>query len=344
MMKSGLYLKAKPYIRIIVFLVVFCALVELLSATYFSKENAIGFDNMYAEAMSFYNEPDNSLQVVAMGNSDLYSGFCPAILWKNLGVTSTAIGAPRQSANRTYNYLTEVLKKQNPSLVIIECDMLYEKLPEESALKSMGENFDAAFDYLDPEIFEEDVKDTFSIFLFHDRWKKKEFKDSISNKSHGYKYSSNIKKVVVSPNFMKETDKREPISPKNADDLKKIINTCKAKGIDVLLVTMPSPYSWCKERSNAIHDFANENGVNYIDFNELYTEINFDVETNFRDNGNHINYEGAIKVTNYLSNFIKENYNIKDIRDDKNSEIYKYWEKSVEEFDADVLADLEGQK
>lgn len=327
-MKETIKSYIKPCIKILSFLIAFVVLLEALSLTCFSKASASNYNNKYSDTMSFYNEPSKSLQIIAIGNSDLYSGFCPPVIWKKNGYTSTAIGSPRQTPRKSFDLLREALDNQNAEVVIIECDMLYDYNPEENNVKSGRNNLDVMFDYLKPETFEEGINNEISIFMFHDRWKNKKIVNK-SNKNHGYKFSEEINPVIVSDDFMTPTENEEHIMPVHINDLKAMITYCNSKGIKVILTTLPSPSSWTYERHNATQRIADEMNVPFVDFNLLADEINLDYKKDFRDKGNHLNYYGAKKVSSYFGDFIEKNYQLKDLRNDKN---YDYWDSNHIEF------------
>lgn len=322
----------KPCIKILSFLIAFVVLLQVLSLTYFSKAAASEYNNKYSETMSFYNEPSNSLQIVAIGNSDLYSGFCPSVIWEQNGYTSTAIGAPRQTPSQSFDLLREALDKQNAKVVIVECDMLYDKNPDESNIESNIESnqnsIDVVFDYLKPESFEEGINNELPIFMFHDRWKNKKI-ISKSNINHGYKYSNKIIPFLVSDAFMKPTEKAESISKVYKNNLKSLVSFCSKKDAKVILTTFPSPSSWNYERHNAVQQLADEIEAPFIDFNLLIDEIGIDFNKDFRDKGNHLNYYGAKKVSQYLGNFIENNYQLDNLRENKK---YNYWHDNHRQF------------
>lgn len=323
----------KPCIKILSFVLAFFILLECLSVTYFSKARASQYNNKYSETMSFFNEPANTLQIVGIGNSDLYSGFCSPELWHDYGYVSTSIGSPRQTPQQCLDLLKEVYSNQKPRLVFIECDMLYDKPPEDVDIKKDERDIDVFFDYLSPDSFEEGVKNVFSIFTFHDRWKNKKGV-KFANKNHGYKFSNKVVPFKIHEGFMKKTDESEQIVKIHRNNLKAMINYCRKNGSDVVLMTLPSPSSWSYERHNAVAEFADMNNLDFIDFNLLLDEININYAKDFRDKGNHLNYHGAKKVTAYLGEYISKNYEIEDMRKNKD---YGYWHKSYRQFKGQLV-------
>lgn len=57
---------------------------------------------------------DDELSVIAIGNSNLYSGFNPLQLWHEYKITSFVAAEPRQDPNRAYYILKNVLEFQHP--------------------------------------------------------------------------------------------------------------------------------------------------------------------------------------------------------------------------------------
>lgn len=326
--------KVNSFIKIIAFIIVFVLLLEALSLSIFSKNNAINMTTKYARSYSYIQEPDNSIQIACLGNSDLYSGFVPTVLWEKYGYTSTILANPRQTPARSYELLKDLLKSQQPNLVILETDMLYAEEPKNNAVKKLSfskNNFDNLFAYLNTDDFGEKVENHFSIFLFHDRWKKiglKKKDKPIHVNSHGYKYNTDIRKIKKIK-YMIKTDKSEDIEKESLIYFDKMIKLCKQNNIEIIFVEMPSVNSWNYERHNAAENLAKSYNINFIDLNLCLKKMKFDMDSDFRDKGNHLNYSGAAKATDYIGNAIKEDY---DIEDRRNSKDYEFWNENLAEF------------
>ena len=106
------------------------------------------------------------------------------------------------------------------------------------------------------------------------------------------------------------------ISRENADWLLKINELCAGKGIRLLLIKLPSIrynneyYSaWTLKKSELMKSFAAENNLDFLDL--LYdADTGIDIQTDFADGGNHLNYHGMQKVTAYLGDYLKDQYHI----------------------------------
>lgn len=323
-------LKLKDFLKIISFILVFLMLLEMVSLLFFSSKQATGFKNKMKDAYSFVDEPDNTIQVVCLGNSNIYSAFCPFVLWYEFGYTSTVCASAMQSIQESQYLLERMLENQKPQVVIIETDMFYDHKPDQvnSDLKK-NKKIDNILNAAKPEYFEKDIENVFTIFKFHNKWKagnQKEVKSQFNY--HGYRYNNKIVKLSKS-DYMKPTNSSEEISDINIKQMNSLINLCKKKNLQVVLVDVPSISSWNFERHNAVMEYAKKNNIPFLDLNLCYDEMNISMTTCFRDKGTHVNFTGANAITKYIGNYIKKNYNIDSLTNDKS---YEVWNKNYAAF------------
>lgn len=332
--------------KVISFMLVFVILLEVLSAGSFSKLSALSYKNKFNRAYSFLTEPENTVEVAGIGSSDLYSAFVPMQLYEKYGYTSTVISSPHQTCMKSYGFLEELLECQSPKVLIIETDMFYEDAPTFNPKKIKQDNtsvikrkLSSFFDNFSEKRFQDLIESHFSIFTFHDKWKlNKLFSFDGRKKSdeipiacdHGYNFNDGIKPAQANNN-MRPTDISEPIPDENLIYLNKMIDLCREKGIDVILVEMPTQNAWNYYRHNTVQAFAEENEIEFIDFNLMFEDLNLDIKHDYRDGGDHLNYYGATKTTTYLSDLLSEKYsNI--LTDRRNDESYSFWEETNKEF------------
>lgn len=57
---------------------------------------------------SIFQEPDNSIDVLAIGDSNVYSGIFPLIWWEQDGFTGYTWGQASQRIPETYEYLKQI--------------------------------------------------------------------------------------------------------------------------------------------------------------------------------------------------------------------------------------------
>lgn len=95
-------------VKVIAFVLAFLILLEGLSLSVFSGRNAAKFNANLRDAYSFVEEPDYTIQIAGVGNSNLYSGFVPFSMWDECGYTSTICASPKQSISQSQNLLKKV--------------------------------------------------------------------------------------------------------------------------------------------------------------------------------------------------------------------------------------------
>ena len=93
--------------------------------------NGLPWQRAADDPYAFMPEPENTVQIACVGNSDLYSGFVPPVLWGNQGYSATVYASARQSLTKSYALLERVFATQSPALVVLETDMLYDQNPQE---------------------------------------------------------------------------------------------------------------------------------------------------------------------------------------------------------------------
>lgn len=323
-------------IKIFAFFLVFLIILEALSFTVFSKKSGASYKNKLSNAYSFTGEPDNTIQIAGIGNSDLYSAFSPTVLWDECGYTSTIIAAPRLTVANAYELLKQLLKTQSPQILFIETDMLYKDVPDKSKKvfeeykKSNAQlQFNKFINNFDSNRFQTTIENHLTIFLFHDRWKGKNVNKTGDN-AHGYYFSDDV--VTMKPiDYMGNSKEKEGIVQENLDILDDMIELCKKNNIKIVFIEMPSATSWSMERHNAVQELADSYSYDFIDFNIIMDDIGIDVKKHFRDKGNHLNYTGAKKVTSYVGDYLSK-YELENRTENPD---YAFWNESSKMFKAE---------
>lgn len=74
-------------------------------------------------------------------------------------------------------------------------------------------------------------------------------------------------------------------------------------------------------------------GVDYIDTNLLRDDIPIDWKKDTKDKGDHLNYKGAVKLTNYIGKYLDDTKLFKDKRNDPS---YDNWNTCLDKFEKKV--------
>ena len=316
----------KRTIKCIVFLGILFSILCLLSKVFIPKNNTLeaGIGKRKQPASGIFTEPENTIDVLVLGDSESYNSYIPLELWNQYGFTSYVCGTPAQRITNSYQYLKYAFDKQNPKIVILEANNLYTKNGVVRHIK----------EYIDKYI---------PVFEYHDRWKNLSKEDFYKSPKYteivndkGYRYSNKVRKVKKSKreNFMKINETAKNISGDNKKHLKEIKAYCDKNNSKLILYSSPAPANWNYDKHNGVEKLANSLGVEYIDLNLKVDELKINWKKDSQETrGEHLNYTGAIKVTNYIGNYLKNNHELPDHRQDEN---YKSWNEAYANFQKEI--------
>lgn len=300
--------------RSIAFLFSLVIILLLCGQIFMPKNNRAtdGMENIQANAI--LAEPDNTIDVLMIGDSLAYSAFSPMELWEKYGFTSYVSALPGQPLYRTKDMFYQALTHQSPKIVILEANVLYRK---QSLFKMIMH----------------ETANLFPILSYHNRWKslqKQDFTQFIpaytySDDLKGFKLNTTIHATSNHP-YMKPSQKQETIPTLSQYWVKDILQTCREQNITFLLVSSPSLKNWNQTRHDQVNQFAEENGIPYLDLNLLTDTLGIDWQNDTRDEGDHLNYHGALKTTAYLGQYLKAHYALPDHRSDP---AYQSWQESL---------------
>ena len=86
----------KNILKMMIFLCLVITLLHLSSRIVEPKQNTKESGIKYENARGFYGERQNSLDIIAIGNSDLYNAMNPLQLWHEQGIPSYVCAEPSQ--------------------------------------------------------------------------------------------------------------------------------------------------------------------------------------------------------------------------------------------------------
>ena len=333
-------------LKVLSFVIIGLIILNVLEKVFIPKWITVKDNRMTYIVKGFYEEPKNSLDVIFMGNSDVYRGISPITLWDEYGIASYNFVSSGQRMWTAYYMLEESLKYQKPKLIVLNMDSAFNES------NSSESNYRKAFDNMkfgttklkaitDP-VYKNSESDIlsyiFPIVRYHSRWEEltdKDFRKALKSEKFAYKgmdLITDIQPYNEEYKYMSRDHSKEVIGEKCLKYLNKIINLCKEQNIELLLIEIPSAESWSKDLSNKTEDFAKEYNLEFIDMNLNASEFGFDWKTDTSDGGDHLNVYGAEKVSKYLGKIIKDKYNITDHRNEKE---YEEWYKDSEKYHLD---------
>ncbi|MBQ9228859.1 MAG: hypothetical protein IJ168_08525 [Eubacterium sp.] len=317
--KSDNY-NAAFFARVACFILVFALIIGVLSRGPFSNKQGTTYNNYYRKAYSYLLEPEDTIDVVCMGTSEAYTGFIPNAVFEKYGYTCLNTSMTYQTSMRTYTFLTDLLKHQDIKVLVLETDMLYYGYhSNDSYTTPFYEKYTAAaepfFSRVSESRFDDIVSTHASVFNFNDRWKRLEPQELVTSfhslepydYNHGYYFVTKTDKAVKPNKNMEPTDEVAVMPYESHWYLDKLIDLCQDKGIAVVLFEFPQARDYSYAKHNAIQQAADRDGVTFVDMNLMLEELGIDYTTDFRDAA-HVNYSGAVKVTDYVADYLHAHY------------------------------------
>ncbi len=322
----------KRIIYLIGFIILIFCIIIGLGFIFEPKSNTKEAGMRIARARGFYGEPENSLDVVGIVNSDLYYAINPLWMYEDYGFTSYMAAEELQTTFQAYDLLKDILENQSPKLVVYEVNELFLR----SGVFELGDLISHRINKLLPAS------------EYHTRWK--------SLKSYDFKNEKQPLKTTTMKGFnyslrqaefkLSDYDDESTIDTMSRIDkyyLNKIMDLCESKGIKVIFLTTWAPADWSEARSEYVTKLAKQLGVDYYDFNtkEYQDLVGLDYTTDFMDYGNHMNLQGARKMTDWLGKTISETVKLEDKRKDSN---YTAWDDCLKKFRKNVLKRAKKEK
>lgn len=305
----------------------FCFSVLFLSLLLFSsfvvrpKDNSGTAGMHYLSAMGFLAEPENSMDVLFLGDSLVYAGISPVQMWKKYGFTSYDCAIPSEKFIYAKDFCEQFLERQSPKLVFLETDVIFRDLTPEDLGAHLAES-------------------AFSVFSYHDRWKHlkaRDFDFSIEytriEPYRGYRPSTKIC-PAKSNDYIKPTNDIRAIKKANLKYLEQVKQMCEEKGAKLIIFSMPCQKNWSMKIHNGMQKKADELGLEYLDLNLVGSALEMDWQADSRDGGEHLNSYGAVKVSDYLGKYIS-GYGVE--LGDRSGDSYASWEESYIKLENDIL-------
>lgn len=308
-------------------------------------------DNNTMRMEAFYLEDKGSLDAVVIGASDVYAGYSAGYAYENYGITSYPYATQASPANVVLPQIKEVIKYQDPKIIIVEINsFLYKdsELPNESSQRLFADNVPK------DEIWEEYLTDAvpqdkqleyrLPIVKYHSSWtdypwKVKFLKAEIGLKQGGYSLFRGFKTVANefhpdSATFndrIAKIDTTEPLGAAGERYLTQTLDYLKENNItNVIFMRFPHIVTTDTlsrfRRSNEAGRLIESYGYDYINLERYADQEGFAVDKDYY-NWDHLNIYGAEKLTEYVSKTLVEKYGITPA--ELTEEEKETWEDSV---------------
>ena len=308
-------------IKSMCFIIILLILLKIFTYIVSPKNNGADDGVHYPDASGILAENENKIDVLILGNSEALTSIIPMEIWNKYGYTSYMCATVEQTIPEQIYLLRRALEKQNPKIIIIEADnlLIWSKISK---------------------FVSQEIEYEFPIAKYHNRWKnlnKNDFRKKIHydkiNHMKGYYYTNNIEKAE-NTDYMTKSVNISNIPRINKIYIKLLKEYLKINKIKLLIVKTPVTSTWNNNNHKVVKEFLDSNSIEFLDMNVLQNEINIDWEHDSKDGGEHLNYYGALKVTKYLGEYLKNLDILPDHRNDKN---FQNWNESFEHYKKHVM-------
>ncbi len=285
----------------------------------------------------FYEEDKNSLDIVYLGASEVYSDIAPGHAYEKNGVTSYLFATQANSILNYKSQLKNILSKQDPKLIVIELNgAVYgdeEEVTKEPNLRNYADN--VPLDLTKAEwIMENGGKNTaeylFPFIKYHGVWSDTKHKREqvykktiIQDQQRGFNY---LKGVLNETNIFRNTQRSmneslpksagvtEPLTQIEEKGLRELLQFCKDEKLDNVVfarfphIVVRRTFSRFA-RSNTVGEIVKEYGFDYLNFERDIAMTKLDENKDFY-NLDHLNVYGQQKFTDFLTDYLIKHYGV----------------------------------
>lgn len=280
----------------------------------------------------FRLEERNSLDVVFLGSSEIFTSFSPPYAWQLQKITSYPYGVSGGPVTYWITMLEDILSRQDPQLIVVEtngavydAESLHGNAPLHYILDYMPVNTNK-LQALDSLVTEEtDGKEAFlfPIIKYHSCWNdpdtlRSNFNNIRDQRLRGHTMLRGIwvSNSIAAPDAplrdLKEDNSKLPLDEEAERALREFLDYCRIKKLPVLFTCFPHQVTREDDRiyrnfqkTNTIEEIVEEYGFPYLNMELLVQKIGLDPAYDYYNEG-HLNIYGQRKFTEFFSQYLVE--------------------------------------
>jgi len=297
--------------------------------------------------------PDNYYDVILAGSSHMEYSIQPAQLFGEFGILSCNTATAAQSIPNSYFMIKEMVERHKPELVVLDlfCLFYHDTYFSPTRFHQATDCFPLSLNKIDA--IHSLVKEGHSEFyinylLYHGRWKELEKRDYVirGEFEESFQFVNGLQ-VFEEPFVPLDPSDTAEIPAVSLEYLKKIVDFCKEKDVELLLTVIPYRADEDNNNTSALFQqqvyntaakLAEEWDVDFINTLYCLDELDFDFTADMIESS-HVNVKGSRKVGEFYGEYIRDHYDIPDRSEDKK---YDEWHTFYERFlasEAEFLAE-----
>ena len=279
--------------------------------------------------VTFYFQPRNSIDVLAVGTSMAYAGINTNVLWEEYGIAAYNVCSAEQPFWVSYYIIRETLKTQHPKVILLDA----KPATYTRDFSKHGRVILSTFGIWGPEnrigaiqACTEKPEDARNYVLglpeVHNRYSKLEASDFTWPTENGGRGSSWKGYIELDNEERHERPSlvwnsvRRNMNERETEYARKIFELAEQEGITIFLVGFPNPdYANDHMYYNELWSIAEEYGITGINYNDPSLRFGLRYSSDFAD-WQHLNVKGSIKFSRKLATDLKERFDLPDHRGD----------------------------
>jgi len=235
---------------------------------------------------------EDSLDVFIIGDSSAQCTVAPQVMQSVSGISSYNSSSPLQTAAVSAEVTTEMFSYQNPKVVIYDVNNIFRDTSATTAVETIAQQ-------------------VVPVLRYHDNWKRilagtVETGGNALTSDLGFHPKTDVV-PYTGGDYMSKTTSGAFLSFWARVYLKWMQRVCAEHGATLILISSPNAKEWNDARHDVIADYAQENGLTYLDFNTAECDAGIDWASDTRDGGEHLNVAGATKVSTWLATWLAQN-------------------------------------
>ena len=309
----------------------------------------------YSKSSDQTAEKSGGMNIMAIGSSNVYRYFVPAVLYDNYGYYLQVVADASTSGKMIKYYIAEAEKLYDPDLYVVELRWFIKKqVPPKRNKSNLKNAYRDVIKIKDTAIralaatemlnmgLESNPVSLAKLKADEPKWFDTSNCTGLFDKTDeffGYKPSAKCQKLATTD--YSSVKQSKAFSTQSEADLRTLLEYCKKNKLNVLFTL--SPY-FMTESEMMLHNTAAEivksYGYKLFDSNKKLGAIGIDYSKDFYNEW-HTNVYGARKYTEYLGKYIKSNYKLKSPLSDKQKSVLDNGLKSYNKKYADSMAKLQ---
>ena len=321
---------------VVAFLLFFFALQRLLVPKYasFALEGGL-IREYYSSTMD--------QDVIFIGDCEVYANFSTIAFWEDYGITSFIRGSPQQLVWHSYYLLEDTIHhaRQKPQVVVFNIMAMQYGEPQYEpynrlTLDGMRLSPVKIRAIAASRLYDEDwLSYLFPLFRFKDNWRdigSEDFRYFFHNPQvsiNGFMIRSDIVPVDFIPQPRRLANYQ--FSDKAYYYLEQMVRLTRENDIKLVLIKAPNLHPhWFDEWDEQIIEFADINGLLYVNFLNYIGDIGLDWYEHSFNAGLHLNVFGAELMSHYLGEILRSEFDLPDRRTEP--DVASHWNHMAEQY------------